>query len=152
MQQGDVGLVREAATERYAVRKLAPHLARPVQMLVPAGSRAYATSLLAMAAALGAGFCVMALPLADLGHRSWRLVYLVPLLGLVLVPGIARRLPESRRFVAPHAQGRFRGHQGRLVLLAVSGLLVNVFVAPASSFQNACSCAFASVSMGKLLE
>jgi len=40
LQQGDVGLVREAATERYAVRKLAPHLARPVQMLVPVGSRA----------------------------------------------------------------------------------------------------------------
>ena len=40
LQQGDVGLVREAATERYAVRKLAPHLARPVQMLVPASSRA----------------------------------------------------------------------------------------------------------------
>src|SRR5262249_52529257 len=40
LQQGDVGLVREAATERYAVRKLAPHLARPVRMLVPVGSRA----------------------------------------------------------------------------------------------------------------
>src|SRR5262247_4601523 len=40
LQQGDVGLVREAATERYAVRKLAPHLARPVQMLVPVSSRA----------------------------------------------------------------------------------------------------------------
>jgi glycerol-3-phosphate dehydrogenase len=39
LQQGDVGLVREAATERYAVRKLAPHLARPVQMLVPASNR-----------------------------------------------------------------------------------------------------------------
>jgi glycerol-3-phosphate dehydrogenase len=40
MQQGDVGLVREAATERYAVRKLAPHLARPTQMLLPTYSRA----------------------------------------------------------------------------------------------------------------
>ncbi len=40
LQQGDVGLVREAATERYAVRRIAPHLARPVQMLVPAASRA----------------------------------------------------------------------------------------------------------------
>jgi glycerol-3-phosphate dehydrogenase len=39
LQQGDVGLVREAATERYAVRRLAPHLARPVQMLFPLGSR-----------------------------------------------------------------------------------------------------------------
>ncbi|MDX2166232.1 MAG: glycerol-3-phosphate dehydrogenase/oxidase [Deltaproteobacteria bacterium] len=40
LQQADVGLVREAATERYAVRKLAPHLARPVQMLFPIYSRA----------------------------------------------------------------------------------------------------------------
>jgi glycerol-3-phosphate dehydrogenase len=40
LQQGDVGLVREASTERYAVRKLAPHLARPGQMLVPVSSRA----------------------------------------------------------------------------------------------------------------
>ena len=39
LQQGDVGLVREAATERYAVRRLAPHLARPVQMLFPIYSR-----------------------------------------------------------------------------------------------------------------
>ncbi len=39
LQQGDVGLVREAATERYVVRKLAPHLARPAQMLVPTSSR-----------------------------------------------------------------------------------------------------------------
>lgn len=39
LQQGDVALVREAATERYAVRKLAPYLARPTQMLVPVSSR-----------------------------------------------------------------------------------------------------------------
>lgn len=39
LQQGDVGLVREAATERYVLRKLAPHLARPRQMIVPAGTR-----------------------------------------------------------------------------------------------------------------
>jgi glycerol-3-phosphate dehydrogenase len=39
LQQGDVALVREAATERYAVRRLAPHLARPAQMLFPLYSR-----------------------------------------------------------------------------------------------------------------
>jgi len=39
LQQGDVGLVREAATERYVLRKLAPHLARPMQMLVPVSTR-----------------------------------------------------------------------------------------------------------------
>ncbi len=39
LQQGDVGLVRESATERYVVRRLAPHLAQPVPMLFPLGNR-----------------------------------------------------------------------------------------------------------------
>ena len=39
LPQGDVGLVREAATERTVLRRLAPHLARPIQMLVPVYSR-----------------------------------------------------------------------------------------------------------------
>lgn len=43
LQQADVGLVREAATERYVLRRLAPHLARPRQILVPVASwRGYA--------------------------------------------------------------------------------------------------------------
>ncbi|HTO57272.1 MAG TPA: FAD-dependent oxidoreductase, partial [Pseudomonadales bacterium] len=36
---GDVGLVLEAASERRVVRLIAPHLARPMQMLVPVYSR-----------------------------------------------------------------------------------------------------------------
>ncbi len=39
LQQGDVGLVIEAASERRAVRKVAPYLARPAHMLVPVSSR-----------------------------------------------------------------------------------------------------------------
>jgi glycerol-3-phosphate dehydrogenase len=39
LQQGDVGLVREAAGERYVVRRLAPHLAQPVRMLFPLVNR-----------------------------------------------------------------------------------------------------------------
>jgi len=39
LQQGDVGLVREAATERYVLRRLAPHLAMPVPMLFPLANR-----------------------------------------------------------------------------------------------------------------
>jgi glycerol-3-phosphate dehydrogenase len=39
LQQGDVGLVMESAHERRVIRRLAPHLARPIQMLVPAHSR-----------------------------------------------------------------------------------------------------------------
>lgn len=41
LQQGDVALVREAAAERYVIRRLAPHLARPKRMLVPVNSRRY---------------------------------------------------------------------------------------------------------------
>ncbi len=40
LAQGDVALVREAARERAVLRRLAPHLARPVRMVIPAGSRA----------------------------------------------------------------------------------------------------------------
>jgi MFS family permease len=89
-----------------------------------------------MATALGAGACVASLPLADLGVGGWRLVYVVPLLGLLLVPGVSRRLQESRRFEAPHADAGFAGHLGRFWLLAISGMLLNLFVAPASAFQN----------------
>ena len=40
LAQGDIGLVREAARERSILRSIAPHLARPVRMLIPAASRA----------------------------------------------------------------------------------------------------------------
>jgi glycerol-3-phosphate dehydrogenase len=40
LAQGDIALVREAARERAVLRRLAPHLARPVRMVIPAGSRA----------------------------------------------------------------------------------------------------------------
>src|SRR5690606_35100021 len=48
---------------------------------LPAGSRAYGVSVLALAAGLGAGMCVWALPLADLGPDGWRALYLIPLLA-----------------------------------------------------------------------
>lgn len=103
---------------------------------MPAGSRAYAISLLAMSSGLGAGACVTALRLADLDIRAWRLLYLVPLVGLPVVAAVRRRLPESRRFVTPHAEVRMAGHGGRLLLLAVSGFLANLFFAPNSQFGN----------------
>jgi glycerol-3-phosphate dehydrogenase len=39
LQQGDVGLVMEAAHERRVLRRLAPHLARPIQVLVTVRGR-----------------------------------------------------------------------------------------------------------------
>ena len=103
---------------------------------MPKGSRAYAISLVSIATAVGAGSCLMVLPIADLGLRGWRLVYVAPLLFLAIVPIMVKHLPESRRYDAPHARATVRGHGNRLALLAISGLLVNLLVAPASGFQN----------------
>lgn len=107
---------------------------------MPSGSRAYALGLLALCSSLGSGFAVMALPLADLGERAWRLIYLVPLLALPVVRNVWRNLPESRRYEAHAADraGRVRlgQYRGRLALLALTGFLLNVFVAPAAQFRN----------------
>jgi MFS family permease len=103
---------------------------------MPKGARAYAISVLAMPAALGAGMCLWALPLADLGDRGWRLVYVIPLLFLFLLRTIGRTLPESRRFVAKHPDVSMAGHGRRFWLLAAVAFLLDVFAAPAGQFQN----------------
>ena len=103
---------------------------------MPAGCRAYAVSLLAMAGGLGAGVCVTALNLADLGTRGWRILYVLPLLALPAVASTRHHLRESRRYLAPHLRVPIKGHGGRLALLAVSALLVNLFIAPNSQFSN----------------
>ena len=102
---------------------------------MPRSSRAYAVSVVALAGGLGAGLCLMALPLADLGVRGWRLVYIVPLVFLVIAWDLHRRLPETRRFVAPHVTAPALQRR-RFALLAASGLLTNLLVAPASFFNN----------------
>lgn len=103
---------------------------------VPAGSRAYAVSLLAMIAAVGAGMAVMALPVADLAEPAWRVLYAIPLLALPWVRGVARRLPESRRFAVSPGPVRARGHGRRFWLLGASLLVLFVFTSPASQFLN----------------
>ena len=102
---------------------------------MPRNSRAYAVSVLAMASGLGAGVAVMALPLADISASSWRLVYLVSLVWLLVAVDIARRLPETRRFQRPHVIAPHLDRR-RFAVLASVALLANLFVAPASLFQN----------------
>jgi MFS family permease len=102
---------------------------------MPRNSRAYAISLLALATGLGAGFAVMALPLADLGERGWRLTYVLALAFLPIAVGLARRLPESRRFEIVHPVTP-RLPRWRLAMVAATGFLLNLLVAPASFFQN----------------
>ena len=107
---------------------------------LPAGSRAYGVSVLALAAGLGAGMAVWALPLADLGERGWRLIYLIPVLGFPLTVYVARRLPETKRFELGAQLSRVKKasniNRQRLTLLAISSFLVLMFRSPASQLQN----------------
>jgi MFS family permease len=106
---------------------------------VPKNSRAYAVSILAMAAGFGAGVAVLALRLADVGPSGWRLVYVVSLVWCVVALDLARRLPETRRFLAAHITAhslRPRMNRSRLLLLSAVAFIGNIFIAPASFFQN----------------
>jgi MFS family permease len=103
---------------------------------MPRSSRAYAVSVLALTAALGAGMAVWFLPLADLGTRAWRILYVLPLAAFPLVRWAGRQLPESKRFEVAATRPPERGHGKRLALLAASAFLTTLFLAPASQFQN----------------
>ncbi|HEY8093689.1 MAG TPA: MFS transporter [Acidimicrobiales bacterium] len=102
---------------------------------MPAGSRAYAVSVLGLAYALGAGTCVWVLPLADLGVQGWRLIYAVGLVYLVVAVSLARGVPESRRYVLPHAE-RAPLPGRRFLLLAASAFLYNLLIAPTTFYEN----------------
>lgn len=110
---------------------------------MPRGTRAYAVSVLAMASGLGAGIAVMALPLADLGPNGWRAVFAVTLIWLPVAVDLARRLPETARFTAHNEHRRTVGgspgrlNRRRMLLLGTVAVAANLFVAPASFFQNA---------------
>jgi MFS family permease len=103
---------------------------------MPAGARAYALSLLSMTGALGAGIALWVLPVADLGERAWRVLYLVPLVFVPVVIRFGGLIPESRRFVRSHLNVPLAGHYRRLVLVAAIWLLYNIFAGPQSQFLN----------------
>jgi MFS family permease len=103
---------------------------------MPAGARAYALSLLAMSGALGAGVALWVLPVADLGVSAWRALYVLPLVFVPVVFRFGGLIPESRRFVRTHRNVPLAGHYARLVLIAGSSFLFNVFGAPQSQFRN----------------
>jgi len=67
LEQGDVALVREAARERATVRRIAPHLAEPLLMVMPATRR---STLLKLRAGLWT-FARVAGPDAEDRHETW---------------------------------------------------------------------------------
>jgi MFS family permease len=102
---------------------------------MPRSSRAYAVSVLAMSAGLGAGVAVGALKLADLGDEGWRLVYVLSLLWIPIAISLMRQLLETRRFEKVHRIAQPM-HRARLLLVATVAMTSNLFIAPASFFQN----------------
>jgi len=102
---------------------------------MPRNSRAYAVSVLAMSAGLGAGVAVGGLKLADLGTEGWRLVYLLSLIWLPIAVSLSRHLRETRRFETVHPMAPTMDRR-RLLMIAMVALTANLFVAPTSFFQN----------------
>ena len=110
---------------------------------MPAGTRAFAVSVVTMTAALGAGLCVLNLVYVDLASGAWRIAYLVPLLAVYPTIVIARRLPETKRFesralrIAEEPTGtRDRIDWRRFVMLAIGAFLWSLFLSPAAQFLN----------------
>ncbi len=114
---------------------------------MPSGARAFAVSMMALTAGLGAGGVVCFLWIADLAPWAWRIFFLVPLLAVVPAIRLGRRLPETRRFeafeqrdrsAAPGRVDRLTRHAriGRFVMLGLTAFFYNIFLAPAYSFLN----------------
>ena len=114
---------------------------------MPAGARAFAVSMMALAAGLGAGGVVCFLWVADLAPWAWRIFFLVPLLALIPAIRLGRKLPETRRFevyeerersavAAPFDRLSRNARIGRFVMLGATAFFFNIFLAPAYTFLN----------------
>lgn len=107
----------------------------------PAGSRAWIASVLTLFAGLGSGMVLWLLPIAGLGPRAWRIIFLAAALIFPLLWGLARRLQESRRFVTHSTRDEVAAPittsmKRRFTMLATVGIALSMFSAPASNFQN----------------
>lgn len=114
----------------------------------PEGARAYSLALLGLAGGLGYAVGVVLLPLADLGgegSEAWRLSFAISAVSVLLLPGFARHLGETRRYADLAARGAKRGqvgevfdptYGGRFGLLVVAAFLFAMFSAPTSQFTN----------------
>jgi MFS family permease len=109
---------------------------------MPRDGRAYATGILAVLSGIGGGIAVASLPLADISVTSWRFIYLIGLVWLVIAYALMKWLPESERFIrhVPKTKMRtayiadaLRGNLGRICSVV---FLTNVYIATASIFQN----------------
>jgi MFS family permease len=111
----------------------------------PDGARAYSLALLGLAGGMGYAAGVILLPLGDLGPEAWRVAFVLSAATVVLIPGFARHLAETKRYAGLAARGAARGrvaeifdpaYGGRFGVLVVAGFLFSIFSAPSSQFTN----------------
>ena len=109
---------------------------------MPRDGRAYATGILAVLSGIGGGIAVASLPLADISVTSWRFIYVIGLMWLVIAYALMKWLPESERFIrhvpktkmrAAYIADALRGNLGRICSVV---FLTNIYIATASIFQN----------------
>jgi MFS family permease len=109
---------------------------------MPRDGRAYATGILAVLSGIGGGIAVASLPLADISVTSWRYIYVIGLVWLIIAYALMKWLPESERFIrhvpktkmrAAYIADALRGNLGRICSVV---FLTNVYIATASIFQN----------------
>lgn len=89
--------------------------------------RAYGVSLYGAAGSLGAGAAILGLPLAEL---DWRSTYVLTLLGLALLPWLARRVVESPLIAGSPAVTP--GPRATVAAVAAEGGAVRFWVAGAA--------------------
>jgi glycerol-3-phosphate dehydrogenase len=107
LEQGDVGLVREAASERLVLRRIAPHLTLPLRLVMPTYGRATQAKL-----ALGLWtFERLATVPADERHETWgreQALHAEPLLDGARLHGAAvftEYLTDDARLVLDTVRG-----------------------------------------------
>ncbi|MEK7292782.1 MAG: MFS transporter [Actinomycetota bacterium] len=109
-------------------------------------TRAFALSVIAIAAGFGAGTAVAALPLAGISITSWRYIYAIGIVWVIVAGISTRHLPETQRFVSLHERSvdptmhddpAVHAHivPQRLMVQMTVAILVSVFIAAASVFQ-----------------
>lgn len=115
---------------------------------VPAGSRSWAVSVVTLCGGLGSGMVAWILPIAGMGPTAWRVLFLVPLVGVPAMVALRRRLPESRRFEANVGSQSTTNPSGsspgwlagmsakRFWMVAAASFLALLFLSPASQFRN----------------
>ena len=88
-----------------------------------------------MAAALGAGVVVWFQSTADLAPWIWRLLFGVPLMALLVVRPLMKRLPESRRFKRRGRDVKLREYWRPIALLGGIYLAFGLFLGPIDWFR-----------------